>query len=319
MKLNLFLFLFVLTFLSCSKEKETIDVKDIKVSTMVKRFEQRFYSSDPEELQSLKAEFPYLFPEPDPDSVWVNKMQNKDELDLFEESQKFYKDFSSETEQLNSLFKHIKYYYPEFQEPKVITILTNVDYNNNVVLADSLLFISLDIFLGKENEVYREFPNYVKQNYTKEHLIVAVAEKFAQVQIPPSKNMSFISRIVQEGKLLALTKSFLPAVGDPEIMGYTEEQLLWAEKSESEIWKYFIQNSMLYSTDSQLSSRFIESAPFSKFFLEIDKDSPGRIGAWFGWQIVEAYIKNNKQTIQQTMLIDNEEIFNRSKYKPKKN
>ena len=88
------------------------------------------------------------------------------------QSQKLYKSFENETNQINSLFKHTKYYYPNFKEPKVITILTNVDYNNHVILADSLLFISLDIFLGKDHEVYNDFPDYVKRNYTKQHLIV---------------------------------------------------------------------------------------------------------------------------------------------------
>lgn len=313
------LLLFFTGFLSCSKsDNKKVDISEIQIDIDVKRFEQKFYTSPPEKLNELKAQFPYLFPELNPDSVWINKMQNKDEQELFAASQKTYDNFSSETEQLETLFKHIKYYYSNFNEPKVITILSNVDYNNNVVLVDSLLFISLDIFLGKDSEIYQEFPNYVKQNYTKEHLIVAVAEKFAATKIPPAQSKSYISRMIQEGKKMTLTQAFLPNVSNAEIIGYTKEQYTWAEKSEVEIWKYFIQNLMLYSTDSELSARFIDEAPFSKFFLEADKDSPGKIGVWFGWQIVEAYLKNNDVTIQQVLLKDNEEIFKRSKYKPKK-
>jgi gliding motility-associated lipoprotein GldB len=313
-------FLFLTSFVSCiKKENVKTDISDIEVKIEIHRFEQKFYTTSPENLSELKAEYPYLFPEPNPDSVWVNKMQNKDEQDLFAESQKIYSDFSKETEQLTSLFKHIKYYYPNFKEPRVVTILSNVDYKNNVVLADSLLFISLDIFLGKENEIYQEFPNYIKQNYTKEHLIVAVSEKYAEQITSASTNKSFISRIIQEGKKLHLMQSFLPEINKAEIMGYTKEQYDWMEKSESEIWKYFIQNLMLYSTDSQLSKRFIEDAPFSKFFLEIDKDSPGRVGSWFGWQIVQSYLINNNVSLQESINTDNEEIFKRSKYKPRKN
>jgi len=314
------LYLFFVGFLTCSKSSNSsIDVSDIQVITDIHRFDQKFYTLEPENLSILKGEYPYLFPESNVDSVWVNKMKNQDEQDLFAETQKLYSDFSKETDQLNSLFKHIKYYYPKFNEPKVITILSNVDYENNVVLADSLLFISLDIFLGKDNQIYQDFPEYVKQNYTKEHLIVAVAEKFADRSIPQTDNKTFISRIIHEGKKLSLMQSFLPAISSAEIMGYKPEQLTWAEKSEVEIWKYFIQNSMLYSTDPQLSNRFIDDAPFSKFFLEIDKDSPGRIGVWFGWEIVQSFMKNNNITIKETMITDNEEIFLKSKYKPRKN
>ena len=313
------LLLLFIGFISCNKKENIkIDVSTIEVKTDIHRFDQEFYTTSINNLGELKAKYPYLFPQPNPDSVWVNKMQNKDEQELFAESQKVYNNFANEKEQLKSLFKHIKYYYPNFNEPKVITILSNVDYNNKVVLADSLLFISLDIFLGKDNEIYQEFPNYVKQNYTKEHLIVAVADKFANQIIPPTNDKSFVSRIIQEGKKLTLIQSFLPNVNPPEIIGYTNEQLDWAKSSESDIWKYFIQNLILYSTDPELTKRFIDDAPFSKFFLDIDQDSPGKIGSWFGWQIVESYLKNNKATLQEVMLLDNEEIFKKSKYKPRK-
>jgi len=305
--------------MGCVKDKTgKIDLSNIEVITVVERFDQKFYTLPPDKLGALKIDFPYLFPDSNEDSVWVNKMQNKDEQALFEESQKLYADFDKETKELNLLFKHIKYYYSGFYEPKVITILSNVDYNNNVILADSLLFISLDIFLGKDNHVYSEFPNYVKQNYTKEHLIVAVADKFVEKFIPPSSDNNLVSRMVQEGKKLALTQAFLPGVEKAEILGYTVDQYGWAANSEVEIWKYFIQNEMLFDSDAQLSSRFIDEAPFSKFFLEVDKDSPGRIGAWFGWQIVQSYINNNKVSLQKVMLIENVEIFKHSKYKPKK-
>lgn len=264
---NFVIFLFLMGFISCSKKENTkIDVSGISVKTEVKRFEQKFYTTSPEKLDNLKAEFPYLFPEPNPDSVWVNKIQNKDELELFAEAQKVYKDFSEETKQLTELFKHIKFYYPKFKEPKVITILSNVDYDHKVILADSLLFISLDVFLGKENKIYDDFPDYIKQNYTKEHLIVAVAEKFADQIIPLTSDKSLISTMVQKGKKLALLQAVLPNVSEHEIIGYTVDQYKWAENSEADIWKYFIEKEYLYSTDHQLVKRFIDDAPFSKFF-----------------------------------------------------
>ena len=313
------IFLFLLSLVGCSEKKNTkIDVSDIHVETVVERFDQKFYTTPPEKLDVLKAEFPYLFPEPNPDSVWVNKMQNKEEQKLFADTQKVYNDFSEETLQLTNLFKHIKYYFPNFKEPKVITLLTNVDYNNKVVLADSLLFISLDVFLGKEHEVYQDFPDYIKQNYTKEHLIVTIAEQFADQIVPVTMDKSLISSMIQQGKKLALVQAFLPDVSSNEIMGYRNDQWKWAEKSEVDIWKYFIEKEYLYSSDSQLIKRFIEDAPFSKFFLEVDKDSPGRIGSWFGWQIVNSYLNHNEVGLPETLTMENEDIFKKSKYKPKK-
>jgi uncharacterized protein YjaZ len=84
------------------------------------------------------------------------------------------------------------------------------------------------------------------------------------------------------------------------------------------MWRYFIEKEMLYSNEQKLSSRFINPAPFSKFYLEIDNESPGRVGAWIGWQIVRSYAKNNDMPIADLLKLDTKKLFEKSKYKPKK-
>ena len=67
-----------------------------------------------------------------------------------------------------------------------------------------------------------------------------------------------------------------------------------------------------------MGNRFINLAPFSKFYLEIDNESPGRVGAWIGWQIVRSFAKNNDVPIEELLKMNAKEIFEKSKYKPKK-
>jgi gliding motility-associated lipoprotein GldB len=304
---------------SCAKkDKLFVDVSNIDAKVDIMRFDQAFYTTPYERLDDLKNEYPYLFPVQTPDSVWVQKMQDKDEQELYAETQKIYPNLESEKEQLASLFKHVKYYYNNFKEPTVITILSNVDYLNNVVYADSLLFISLDVFLGKENAIYQDFPTYIKRNFTKDHIGVAVAEALARREIPRAKSRTFVSRIIREGKLLYMVDAFLPDVNDATKMGYTQEQLDWANYNDVDVWKYFIQKEYLFSTDQELSRRFIENAPFSKFYKANDNESPGRIGSWFGWQIVRSYMQHNDVSLQDMLQTDNETIFKKSKYKPTK-
>jgi len=38
---------------------------------------------------------------------------------------------------LESVFKHVKYYYPNFKDPEVYTIISNLDVENQVIYADS--------------------------------------------------------------------------------------------------------------------------------------------------------------------------------------
>ena len=313
------LFLILLNLVSCNKnEKEVVDVSKIDVNVDVRRFEQRFYTAGPENLLTLKSDFPFLFPEPNPDSVWTAKMKDEDELFLYKASQEVFGDFSKEKIAMAELFKHVKYYFPKFEAPRVITILSNVDYDNGIIYADSLMFVSLDVYLGKEHEVYEDYPNYIKQNFTPDHLMVDAAWQLASPVVKPNPLKSYISKIIQEGKKMYTIAAFLPDSSEQEIIGYTPEQYEWAVQSESNIWKYFIQKEMLYANDPTLTERFISDAPFSKFYLEVDKDSPGRIGVWFGWQIVNSFMEHNDLSMQEMLVIDNEELFTKSKYKPKK-
>ncbi len=152
MRKNIIFILLTILILSCNKKNNLkIDVSNIDVKLEIARFEQEFYKANAETLPKLKQKYPLLFPT-EHDSVWLNKINDKDEQELFLETQKLFSNFSSEETQIKNLFKHIKYYQKGFKIPKIITILTNMD--SRIVYADSLLFISLDNFLGKNHRFY---------------------------------------------------------------------------------------------------------------------------------------------------------------------
>ena len=309
----------LLSLLSCSKNTvQKIDVSKIEVTVEVDRFEQKFYTTTIETLPKLKSEYPYLFPTQNHDSVWIQKINNAEEKELSKRSEEVFKDFKNEKTQLEDLFKYIKYYHPSFKEPKTITLITNLDYQSKVMYADSLLFISLDMYLGRKSEVYQDFPMYLAQNFDKSHLIVDVTESIRNTYFVTSRSRQFIDLIIDEGKKMYMLDAYLPTLSDAEKMGYTIENLNWVEANEAQMWKYFIENKLLYSTDSNLITRFITDAPFSKFYIDIDKESPGRVGVWLGWQIVRSYMSNNNVTLQQLLQTNAETIFKQSKYKPKK-
>ena len=306
-------------FFSCSdKNKTKIDVSNIKVNFSIKRYDVDFYNAAEETLPNVKEKYPYLFPESFSDSLAIAKINDKEEQELFAETQKKYKDFSDLESQLTTLFKNIKYYNSKFKSPDIVTILTNIDYDSRVIYADSLLFISLDVYLGKEHSFYTDYPKYIKENNTKENIIVDVANSVIKTQFHSYRNRSFINKIISEGKKLYLLDKYLPDVSDNLKIGYPIDKLNWAIENEEQVWKYFVEKKILFSTETKLNKRFIENAPFSKFYLEADKASPGRIGVWVGWQIVRSYMEHNDVSLQELINIKPEDLFKKSKYKPKK-
>jgi len=316
MKKLLVLTIILLGVVSCKKDAiKKVDVSDIKVTVSIDRFEQKFYTSNEKTLPNLKKQYPYLFPAQN-DSIWLNKIKN--EVELFQKTQKVFKNIDTIKNKITNLFKHIKYYHSSFKPPKIITLITNLDYENNIIYADSLLFVSLDIYLGKNSNVYDDFPKYLSRNFDKSQLVVDIAKSISERYFIPERNRQFLNLMINEGKKMYLLDRYLPTFSDAQKIGYTKNQLDWAVANESQLWKYFIENKLLYSTDAKLFTRFIANAPFSKFYIDIDKESPGRIGVWLGWQIVRSYMNNNNVTLQQLLQTNAEEIFKKSKYKPKK-
>ncbi len=316
-----FLFLiFPLALLSCKDEDKTEEaVAAVEIGEVdIKRFDKIFYESKPEGLPKIKQQFPYLFPPNNPDTVWINKINNPLLQELHDEVQKKFPDNKMLEDELQDVFRHMKYYFPDFNKPEVVTLISEMDYENKVIYTDSLVLISLDLYLGKDHKFY-EFPDYIKQNFEPEQIMPDLVSSFVVYKISPPKDRTLLSLMIYFGKDLYLKDKLLPEVTDAVKIGYTPEQIEWAKVNEVEIWKYFVENKILFNTDSKLPPRFINPAPFSKFYLAIDNESPGRLGVWLGWQIVRSYMENNKNvTLQELLVMDAKEIFDNSKYKPEK-
>jgi gliding motility-associated lipoprotein GldB len=320
MKKYIVLFTLVFVIASCEKKSKVEKaVEEIPVEVKVERFDKAFFESKPEDLANLKAEYPFFFPEGNDDNVWIEKMQNKDWRALYGEVQKKYGDFSKQTSEIEELFKHIKYYFPTVITPTIYTVIGEMDYTNKAIYANDKLIIALELYLGKEHEFYT-FPEYLEQNFEERQMMPDVVSSFAMRTIPVPTEKSLLSEMIYYGKELYLKDILLPTYTDAERIGYLPEQIEWSQENESYIWRFFIEENLLYSSDSKLGNRFINLAPFSKFYLEIDNESPGRIGQWIGWQIVRSYMENNPKTaIIDLFKMDAKEIFEKSKYKPKKN
>jgi uncharacterized protein YjaZ len=180
------------------------------------------------------------------------------------------------------------------------------------------MFVALDMYLGKDNIVYSDFPKYISQNYKKETVVVDAAKDIVKQSYRKEKSRIFLDRMINEGKFLYLLDSYLPYTPDELKINYDVDKMEFVQMNEINIWKYFIENELLFSNDSKLNTRFIDVAPFSKFYKEFDQQTPGRVGVWIGWQIVRSYMKNNDVTLQQLMATSSEIIYKKSKYKPRK-
>ena len=303
---------------SCSKKDKIQEkVQAIPVIIKVDRFDQAFFETPVKDLSKLKQQYPAFFPVGVADTVWTNKMQNPMWRELYSEVQKKFSDFTPQKEGIENLFQHIKYYYPKTKTPKIVTLIQEMDPEYKVIYADSLVLISLELYLGKNHKFY-EFPEYQKQSFETSQILPDIVQEFSLGKVKPPAQKDLLSLMIYAGKKLYLKDALLPDLSDEVKINYTKEQLQYCEENQASMWRFFIEQNLLYSTDPKLSGQFINPAPFSKFGLVSDNDTPGRIGAWFGWQIVRSFMDNNKVTLQQMLLLDAKDLFKESQYKPKK-
>lgn len=314
------LFLITIFFTNCKSDTSNVEeeIDAIPMHVKLLRFDREFAAASPEDLPALKAKFPEFFPIQYADTVWTNKMTDTLQIELESEVLKHFPDDDALLETITPLFKHIKYYFPKFTPPVVVTTTSDVDYRNSIIATDSILVIALDSYLGTEHYFYGGIERYFAKVMKPSQIAPDIAEAYGQRFVMPPRRNVFLDHIIYYGKQLYLKDLWLPKTSDAEKIGYTEDEYIWAEENEMYMWQYFVEREILYSSDPKLPARFLNPGPFSKFYLEIDNESPGMLGRYLGWKIVRAYMKNNETSVQELMTMSAEEIFKNSKYKPKK-
>ncbi|MCW0484188.1 hypothetical protein [Gaoshiqia sediminis] len=331
--MNRVIWAFVLATLlfSCHQDPLKVDVSDIDVHLQLKSLDDALFGARdrlPEELSSIEAEFANLLPLFTYQMIRIGGPENPDYtahlqsfLDdslLLELKEKVDQTFHKERleRELTDAFRHYRYYFPERLIPEVYTCVSG--FNQSLVLTDSLIGISLDKYIGTDCEYYTQLglPRYKIRNMHPEKVVPDVMYAWGLSEWPFEEIAPhLIDRMIYEGKLLYFVDAMLPDVADTLKIGFTNKQLEFCRAREDAMWTYLAENKLLFSTERMDVKRYIDDAPYTSSFTA---DSPGRTGAWLGWQIVRSYMKKNPETTLKELMAEThyQGILNRSGYQP---
>jgi hypothetical protein len=203
--------------------------------------------------------------------------------------------------------------------PHLYTYLSRLDLEYPVIAADSLLFVARDAYLGAKSPWYSRLYAYQADQHRPEFLAGNAAEALLRekVQAHPSEQ-SFLNKMLYWGRLHYAKHMAHPQLPEAWLMGYTLEQWQFCEENTVPMWTYFVENKLLFSSEGDLERRFLTPAPFSKFYLPFDRQTPPRVGQWLGYQIVKSYVKRHPETTLQELLAlsDAQQLFRESGFKP---
>jgi gliding motility-associated lipoprotein GldB len=315
----IFLFAFAKANLSCTSKTDTEkEISNIQVDVEMQLFHQEFAQATPDDLAQLREEYPRLLPVRTNDSILIAKMTGQDSIQNILEGaiDKAAFNYEQIEKDVEEVMRHVKYYFPEFQPTPIITLISEVEYNYQVIPSEEALYISMDTYLGKDHELYIGVNQYIKENLNIEQLPADVGMAYAELFVEPTMDRTLLGSMVYYGKLHYLQRLFVPEARGDYIFNYPKEKYQFTLENEEQMWRYIIGEELLYDTDSRLLSRFILPAPFSKFYLEVDQQTPGGVGNYLGYRIVQAFMDNNEVDLDVMINLPAEEIFKRSKYKP---
>lgn len=334
-KISWLLLMAILVFsFGCKQNRLKIDISGIDENIEIIRFDEQLFELPLQdtlgELLELREQNPTFFDLftykiiktggiGDPDFPFLISSFLTDTLihTIKSDVEQEFSQFEKIAEELNNVFKHYLYYFPEKEMPVVCTYISG--FNQSVVTSENLVGIGLDKYLGKDYPYYRQLsttPQYKIVNMHKKKIVSDVAYAWASMEFEQSQNVTnLLGNMIYQGKLMYFVDAMLPEMHDSLKIGYSGEQLEWCKKNEQQMWTYLVENRMLYSTKRMDIIRYLNDGPYTNSF---PLESPARTGIWIGWQIVRQYMEKHPEiTLSELMENENyQEILNASRYFP---
>ena len=319
--------------LSCNSAQKKPDISAIDVPLTTVRYEASFFAIDTlrldASLQKLAGQEPlftqdYLYnilgttPQTAAKDVpqFINAYQS-----LFKQTGTKFASIKSEEAAIKEGLKFVKYYFPDYKLPtKLITFIGPINSFGNIITIDALA-IGLQMYLGKNDPIYLSeegqslYPVYVSRRFEPSYMATNCIKNIRDDMFPlQDAGAPLCEQMVEAGKRLYFLKQILPTEQDSIVTGYTAAQLEGCYKSEKDIWSFFVQNNLLYQKDPSLIGDYMTDGPNTAVFGD---DSPGFIGQFVGYRIVEAWLEKNKGlSLDKVMRTPAKIIFEQAKYKP---
>jgi len=333
-------FLIVFSFAACGHRSDHPDISGISVPEIhIERFDTAFFNLDTNHIEAglyrLNQEFP------DFTGDFVNNILGAGPLSdtsrvAFAAAREFLVSYLGIRDSLKSKyrrldwlerelrqgFRYIKYYFPQYQLPQKVVAFIGPFDGPGVAITSYDLAIGLQAYAGRNFSLYLTgkgqdlYPAYISRRFEPEYIDVNCVSAVAEDIFPDSSDSRpLIEQMIIKGRYWWLAGKLMPDAPDSITTGYSQAQLTWCAQNEADIWRFFLENTDLFTIDPDILKNYIGESPNT---LGMPGASPGNIGAWVGWKIVQKYMEGHSRLQPKDLMrVPARTIFEDSKYKPR--
>lgn len=324
----------LLLLVSCQQGRQYFPKHLPEETVSIVRFDQALMQvreeSAMDDIRVLYDEYPEFMPVwvenilgiPSSDTAYLAEMLPKFLNDTMygfhatnQREQEMFQDVSKIEKSIGEAFARLHYLYPEWEMPEITFFVSG--FNASILFVEDGIAVGADMYLGSDYEYYNRVVNEYQKITMRPECIpadVVSAWLFRNIPYTSTKNR-LLENMIYRGKVMYLLRQLFPKDEAYEIMGYTKEQWAWCEHYDRAIWNRIMDQKDLFKTDQHVLNSYLNEGPFTS---EVSQESPGRLGTWVGWQIVENYMERNQAVSLQELMQegDAQKILEMSYYKP---
>ncbi|MDR0582337.1 MAG: hypothetical protein LBG31_05180 [Prevotellaceae bacterium] len=307
---------FGLLLLAGCRSQEAV-INDIDLTITVERLDRELYAivrdSAYQQLQGLQEKYGTFFDTFNGQIIRIGNSRNALYPELlsrfmqhdvvrsaYEKTMEVFPDMTVLNEDLTGAFKHVKFYFPSLPAPRVIACVSG--FNTAMMLTDEAVGIGLDRFLGSDYTLYASlgYARYLQYNMRPERIAPECVRTWLLGAYPEPAGQAgtLLAMLLYEGKLLYALERCFPGQPLERLTGFTPEQLQWCVNNEQQMWKYLVEQQLLYNTNFLTMRKFIGDAPFTPDFTQ---ESPGKAVNFTGYRIVKNYMERTGCSFEDLM------------------
>ena len=177
-----------------------------------------------------------------------------------------------------------------------------------VLKNEKALVVQKEKYLGKEVALIdlrpEELPplnqfihTWISEKYDYKFLQRDIFEAWLETNVfkANSSENDLIHDLIRYGKILYFVQAAIPSIEKSTLLRYSQDQLDWAESREKIIWRYLIENELIFDSKDQTKYNLFYEGPFTPGLNENEgqNNSPDRIGKFIGYQIVKRFMDEN--------------------------